>query len=52
VRYVHKLILAMANLYLLKSGLTISSKKYLRTVVEPFDVGWPEYEESFTMAQG
>jgi hypothetical protein len=51
VRYVHKLILAMANLYLLKRGPTTSSKKNLGTVVEPFDNGWPEYEESFTMVQ-
>lgn len=28
-----------------------SSEKCWEIVIEPFDDGWPEYEESFTMVQ-
>jgi hypothetical protein len=44
--------LAMANLYLLKRGLPAHPKKCSEVVVEPFDDGWPEYEERFTLVEG
>jgi hypothetical protein len=35
-----------------KRGPPTPPKKCSEVVVEPFDDGWPEYEESFTMVQG
>jgi hypothetical protein len=35
-----------------KRGPPTPPKKCSEVVVEPFDDGWPEYEESFTMMQG
>ena len=34
-----------------KRGPPTPSKKCLKTVVEPFDDGWPEYEETFIDVQ-
>jgi len=41
----HKPIVARANLYLLKRGPPAPPEKCSEIVVEPFDDGWPEYEE-------
>jgi hypothetical protein len=45
--------IGMAYLCLLKSGPPQPPKICSETIViEPFDDGWPEYEDLFTMVQG
>ena len=39
------------SLYLLKCGPPAPPKKYSEVVVEPFDDGWPEDEETFIDVQ-
>jgi len=42
----------MANLYLLKRGPPAHPKKCSEAIAVPFDDGWPEYEELFTLVEG
>ena len=50
MRYVHIPRLGKTNLYLLMLGPPAHQKKCSEVVVVPFDDGWSEYEELFTLA--